>query len=256
MRSFQAVAAALLALLLLAGCARAPLETEADQAARRFYAAVGQGDWVAVEAGLSPQVASAGAVQGFQSASKAIPGGRLEESRTVGWERTEQDGRKRTSAVHLYRYPGADLVVRTVLERTPPDNTYRVAGFFVNRMPPGMIEASRFTLSGKTMRHYMFLATAILSPLVMIGVALMALFTPGLTWKFLWVPICLVGVGTAWMNWTTGEGGFFAAQISLINVGVARATDISPWILKFSAPVGAIVTLVRLGLHKAPSPPK
>lgn len=241
------------ALVLLGGCVRGPLETEADTAARGFFAAVSRGDWTAVDAALAPSVAGAtGRLQGFEGARRAIPGGGIQEARTVGWSRIEQGGHKRTTAVHLYRYPGADLVVRTVLERSPPANSFTVAGFYLSRLPPGVVEANRFSFAGKSLRHYLYLASAVMSPLVMVGVALMAATTAGLRLKLLWIALCFVGVGVAWLNWTTGEGGFIASQVGLINVGVSRATDISPWILRFSAPVGALLVLVRLLLHKSP----
>ena len=65
-----------------------------------------------------------------------------------------------------------------------------------------------------------------------------------------WFALCFVGIGSAYMNWTSGAAGFNAAQLSLINFGFTRATDISPWIIRFSAPVGALVVLVRLLLHR------
>lgn len=242
-------------LLLAAACARPPIETEADQAARSFFAAVARADWAAVDAALAPSAAAtAGRLQGFEQARRAIPGGGLQAARVVGWTRTEQDGHKRTSAVHLYRYPGADLAVRTVLERAPPTNAYKVTGFYLSRLPPGVVEANRFTLAGKDLRHMLFLAALVVSPLVMLGVAALAAFTPGLRWRLVWMALCFVGVGAAWLNWTTGEGGFVATQIGLIAVGASRATDISPWVLKFSAPVGALAVLVRLMLHRPRAP--
>lgn len=255
MRSLFRFAACLLGLLYLAACARAPLETEGDQASRAFFTSVARGDWRGVDASLTPAaVATPGHLQGFAQAKGAIPGGPLEESRTVGWRRTERSGRKRLEAVHLYRYPGADLVVSTTLERTPPDNGYKVAGFYLNRVPPGVVEANRFSLADKTRRHYLFLLTAVLSPLVMLGMAAMAAFTPDLKLKFLWAALSFVGVGAAWMNWTTGVGGFVPAQIGLINFGFSRVTDISPWTIRFSAPVGALLVLARLLLHQPAKP--
>jgi hypothetical protein len=236
-------------LVLLAACARAPLETEADQAARAFFAAVSGGDWAAVDAALAREAAGAGR-QSYEPVRRAIPGGAVGETRVVGWWRTERDGHKRTTAVHLYRYPGVDLVVRTDLLRAPPGNAYNVAGFYLNRLPTGAIEQNRFRLTGMSLRHYAFLAAAVLSPLVMVGMAGLALATPGLRLKPLWAALCFVGVGVAWINWASGEGGFELARLALVNAGAGRATDISPWILRFSAPVGALVVLAKLLLHR------
>jgi hypothetical protein len=257
MRTIIGRLAALAALLLLAGCARAPMETEADQAARSFFQALRTGDWAAVDAGLAPaQAATPDHRLRLSLARQAIPGGEIEQVKPVGWTRTEKAGRKRLTALHLYRYPGADLVVSTTLERSPPSNAYKVSALVLNRLAPGQVEANRFTLKGKGVRQFSFLASAALSPLVMLGVALMAAFTRGLSWKPLWVALCFVGIGAAYMNWTNGQGGFIWTQVALIGLGANRATDISPWIVHFAAPAGAILVLVRLLLRREPVPAK
>jgi hypothetical protein len=232
--------------LVLAACGRAPLETEADQTARSFFTALSRADWPGVDATLAPSaLAAANRHLQFEGARRAIPGGAPTEAKGVGWGRTETAGRKRLTALHLYRYPGADLVVTTSLERIPPSNGYRVVGLVLNRLPPDALEANRFTLD-KPARQLVFLASAVASPLIMIGVALLVIVTPGLKLKPLWFLLCFLGVGVAYMNWTTGQGGFAPTQLAVINLGFTRATDISPWIVRFSAPVGAI--LVGLGL--------
>lgn len=253
MRTLIGRLAALALVLLLAACARAPLETEADQAARSFFQALRTSDWTAVDAGLAPaQAASPDHRLRLAAAQRAIPGGEIEQVRPVGWTRSEAAGRKRLTALHLYRYPGADLVVSTTLERSPPSNAYRVTALVLSRLAPGQLEANRFTLTGKSARQLMFLASAALSPLVMLGVALMTAFTRGLGWKPLWMALCFVGVGAAYMNWTNGQGGFAWTQLSLVGLGASRATDISPWILHFAAPLGALVVLARLLLRREP----
>jgi hypothetical protein len=250
LRSWLRTVLALTGLLLLAGCARAPLETEADRTARAFFQTLHSGDAAAMEGQLAPGLVSLpDHDQRFERMRAAIPAGRAQEVRTVGWARTQTESGKRMDTVHLYRFPGADLIVGTALVRVAPTNGYRVADLVLNRVPPGTIERHRFRLSGKSPRQLGFLATTILSPLVMLGMAVLVIFTPGLKLKPLWFALCFVGVGSAYMNWTTGQAGFNAMQLSLINFGFTRTTDISPWIIRFSAPVGALVVLVRLLLH-------
>lgn len=239
----------LLALLFVAGCARAPLDPQADRAAREFYAAVQAGDWGRVDASLSPAMArAANRRAAFEQVRRALPAGPVREVRTVGW--TRPDGAEHVSAIHLYRFADADVVVNTALQ-PGPGGSMQVASFLANRLPRGVVEANRFSLAGKSPQHYGFLATAFLSPLVMVAVAAMAAMTRGLRFKLAWMALALVGVGSAWFNWTTGEGGFTAAQISLVNMGFGRDTDISPWIIRFSMPVGALLVLARLLLMPA-----
>lgn len=244
-------AAALLGVLLLAGCGRPPLETEADAAARGFYQALRADDWPNVERQLSPGLARLPDRRlRFERMRRDMPAGEAREVRTVGWARTQVGGGKRMDTVHLYRYPGADLVVGTALVRTPPGNEYRVASLVTNRVSPGQVDAHRFNLAGKDARQLGFLATAVLSPLVMLGMALMVVLTRGLRLKPVWFLLCFVGLGSAYMNWSTGASGFNALQLNLINFGFTRATDISPWIIRFSAPVGALLVLGVLLFHR------
>jgi hypothetical protein len=233
---------ALFAVLFVAACARPPLDPAADRAARQFYAAVEAGDWPRVEQALSPGLArTPDARAGFERLRAALPRERPREARAVGWAKLDGGA---LSAVHLYRFSDSDVVVRTTLQ--PQAGGPRVASFMANRLPLGEVEANRFTFAGKTPQHYGFLISALLSPLVMVAVAAMAAMTRNLRFKFAWMALAVVGVGEAWFNWTTGQGGFTFAQVSLINVGFGRATDISPWIIRFSMPVGALIVLARL----------
>jgi hypothetical protein len=233
---------ALLVLVLITGCARAPLDPAADRVARDFHAGVRAGDWAAVEAALAPDFARLPDRRAaYERVRRSLPPGPVQDARVVGWTEGEKGA---LSAVHLYRFAGSDVVVRTALR--PQAGALKVTGFVANRLPPGQIEANRFTFAAKSSAHYGFLASALLSPLVMVTVAVMAATAQGLRFKLAWMALALVGVGQAWFNWTTGEGGFTWAQLSLVNVGFGRATDISPWIIRFSMPAGALLVLARL----------
>lgn len=251
MRSWLPIVLALAGLVLLASCGRAPLETEADRTAQAFFKVLRDGDAAAMAAQLSPALGERpDTYDHLMRMRAAIPAGQVQEVRTVGWARTQTKSGKRLDTVHLYRFPGADLIVGTALVRVPPANNYGVANLVLNRVPPGTIERHRFRLSGKTPRQLGFLATTILSPLVMLGMAILVIFTPGLKLKPLWFALCFVGVGSAYMNWSTGQGGFSPMQLGLINFGFTRTTDISPWIIRFAPPVGALLVLIRLLLHR------
>jgi len=80
---------ALLALLFVAGCARPPLDPQADRAAREFYAAVHAGDWSRVDASLSPAMARGDRRAAFEQVRRALPPGPVREVRAVGWTRPD-----------------------------------------------------------------------------------------------------------------------------------------------------------------------
>lgn len=230
-----------LAALTLFGCARPPLPSEADRQAQGFFEAVRAGDWSRVDAQLGPNMLAVPNRQvTFQAIRGALPSGAPREARAVGW--AEKQGA--ISAVHLYRFPESDVVVSTALTNG------KITGFLANRLPPAAIEANRFDIRGKTPKHYTFLLSSILSPLAMIGMALLAIGMKELPWRFAWAALSFVGVGKAWLNWTTAQGGFEWAQVALLGSGLTRATDISPWVFSFSAPVGALIVLLRIATLK------
>jgi hypothetical protein len=236
---------------LLGGCLAAcspGLDPQADRTARDFFRAVQAQDWRAVDATLSDRFLANGDYrQAISAASAAAPDPAPREVKVVGWSPGRLEKGEAAAVLHLYRYDGADLVVRTVVKQQ--SGAPKVEGLAVTRLRPGALAANDFTLGDKTARHLGFLASAVLSPLTMLAAAVMAATSRDLPLKPLWVALAFVGVGQAWFNWTTGEGGFSPAQIGLVSAGFGRDSEIAPWVLRFSAPVGALATLAYLTLR-------
>jgi hypothetical protein len=246
MRRLSWIVAALLGTALAACAPR--LDAEADRTARDFFRAVQAKDWRAVDGALSSRfLATPDYRQAIVAAADAAPDTQPRQVKAVGWSPGRLDQGEAVAVLHLYRYAAADLVVRTAVRRQGDRST--VEGLAVTRLAPGTLQANAFTFTGKTARHLGFLASALLSPLVMLAAAVLAATSRDLRLKPLWVALALVGVGRAWFNWTTGQGGFSPAEIGLISAGFGRESEITPWILKFSAPVGALITLAWLGLR-------
>lgn len=119
------------------------------------------------------------------------------------------------------------------------------------------IEAQSFSFESKGARHYAILISATAS-IVLMAVALIgAIFTPRFERRWLWIPLSLVGVGGVTFVWPTGELFTNLLSVNLIGFGVARAGDVlSPWIINFTPPIGALIVLSLLWPRWAGLAPK
>jgi hypothetical protein len=98
--------------------------------------------------------------------------------------------------------------------------------------------ANAFTFSGKTPKHYLYVALAVLAVLTCVAGAVFAgvqrLGIP-------WILVSLIGVGSFSINWTTGATGFNPATFHLLGAGYVRAGDVAPWVVTWSIPLGALL---------------
>ncbi len=112
--------------------------------------------------------------------------------------------------------------------------------------------AAKFWAPGKSLAQWAFLMATLLMPAVMLSVAIAVARAKALPWKLAWFALCFVGVGAAWMNWTSGVAGLEPA-INLVGFGLSRGpSPLSPWILGFALPVGALISALRLALRRRP----
>jgi hypothetical protein len=138
----------------------------------------------------------------------------------------------------------------------PDQRPYKVAKVFklvsiaVTPVDQAQVAANRFFSPGKPARQWGFLIATFAIPALMVAAAIATLRAKGLRHKWLWVLISFVGVGAVWMNWATGAWGAVWA-VNLLGFGLAKGpSPLSPWILHFAPPVGALVVAIRLALHR------
>ena len=121
----------------------------------------------------------------------------------------------------------------------------RVDGFRVfpaDRQPSTIND---FTLTGKPVLAYVWLAMMVLAVAVTILGAATAFRSPRFRkLRWLWVIGSLFSFGTFSLNWTTGAFGMMPISFLLLGAGALRAGPLSPWVVSFAIPVVAIVILV------------
>jgi hypothetical protein len=264
------LAAALLgAGLLLAGCAPNWVEPDADRAGRTFVDAVQRADWQAMDKALGPRLMGdpdhAAKIERVRALFPADPPWSiklLKSSRSPSWGRPK-DTPEHSTLQYLYGFANRSLVIDLALDQAGQKTVidkqalaagqdprkivklYQVTDLQVRVADPPAVAANQFFGPPKTVLQWGFLGATIAVPLVMLAAAVVA--PRSLTWRPAWIILALVGVGSVWMNWTTGSVGHVWAAVNVLGFGITRGpSPLDPWMLRFASPVGALAVVARL----------
>jgi hypothetical protein len=120
-----------------------------------------------------------------------------------------------------------------------------VTGFSVHVIKTQLELLNRFTLSGKTPSHYLWLTLALLIPIGTISVAVYVARARGMPRRWLWIIVSLIAVPTFVINWTTGDISFEILSFLLFGGAATSSGPASPWIVSFGLPVGALLAYLR-----------
>jgi hypothetical protein len=138
----------------------------------------------------------------------------------------------------------------------PDERPFKVAKVFklvsiaATPVDPVRVAANKFWSPGKSSEQWAVLFATFATPALMLFAAIATLRTRGLKQKWLWVVVSFVGVGAVWMDWTSGAWGATWA-VNLVGFGLAKGpSPLSPWILHFAPPAGALLVAIRLALHR------
>lgn len=244
-RSLRALAVC----LVLAGCAL----SERDEAlARAPMEAMQARDMTALYDMLSPGLRNQDTRATLETMMTLVPETAPEGVRIVAWTATTSSAGRAIDTLALYKYPSALLEVRTLMVVPEGSSEAELQAFSVTPIDPAAVEANALRFDRMTGVHVAMLAGAALSIGLMVMACVAALRTRGLPVKWLLAILAFAGVGTASLNWATGEAGFWALSLNLIGAGLSRAASpLAPWILHFTLPVGAIVVLALVHRHRA-----
>lgn len=281
--------ALVLALILLAACSSPRAELDADRMGRLFVDAVQRGDWTAIDKGIAPVLmASPDHAERIEEVRKAFPADppwsiRLLASRQVKPEPGEGD--ERAELQYLYQFAERraviDLVVvpsgwrkvtpatsraprreSALLEEKPPPppagsqayevvRVYQALSMSYTEVTDDDEAAQSFWAPGKTPGQHLFLVLALATPVFMIWTAVRVFRAPALEGRLAWALLCLVGMGTAWMDWTSGITGFMPTSLRLMGFGLERGpSPLAPWMVSLTLPVGALLASARLALAR------
>ena len=280
---------ALLGLMLLAACAAPKAELDADRMGRLFVDAVQRGDWPAIDRGIAPQLmASPDHAAGIEKVRQAFPVDppwsiRLLASRQAGGKGAS--GPEHAKLQYLYQFAERRAVVdltlvpvgwRKVIPATaqtprkesallsakPEPPALGSGGYEVVRVYQALTmsytevtkpdEASQaFWAPGRTAGQWLFLGLAVATPAFMLWTVVRVFRMPGLEGRLFWALACLAGIGTLWMDWTSGITGFLPYSLRLMGFGLEKGpSPLSPWMVSLTLPIGALAASVRMAMGR------
>ncbi len=146
-------------------------------------------------------------------------------------------------SAELVTHAGPRWALLTVdLVRSGSTSRVRVTGFHWQPTVARLAELNAFSLDGRSLAHYLYLLLAVASVVACLGGAVFARVR---RMGLLWVLFCLVGVGKATINWTTGQQVFNLFWIQLFGAGYFRPGMVGPWLVSWSLPLGTILAFIR-----------
>jgi hypothetical protein len=278
---------ALLGLVLLASCAAPKAELDADRMGRLFIDAVQRGDWPAIDRGIAPQLmASPTHAARIEAVRKTLPADppwsiRLLASRQVGGKGAP--GQERAELQYLYQFAERRAVIdltvvpvgwvkvipataqtprkESALLPTKPEppasgsggyelvRVYKALAMSYTEVTKPDEAAQAFWAPGRTSGQWLFLALAVATPAFMLWTVVRVLRAPVLGGRLFWALACIAGMGTLWMDWTSGITGFLPYSLRLMGFGLEKGpSPLSPWMVSLTLPIGALAASARLAL--------
>jgi hypothetical protein len=237
----------LLSALLLLGCNQQQMlekfSTPSDQALAKAYIADLQASkFDVIENNLDPSIKTPGVQDTLVRMAGLLPAGPPTSVKLVGAQKLISPAGSQTNTTFEYQWGGKWVLCNVAIQKSATAET--IVGLNVYPEKASLQDQVRFTLEGKSPAQYVILVGAVLA----LGVTLFALVacvrTKGLRRKWLWILFIIFGFGLLSTNWATGAVNYQLLYVSLFSAG-AFAPFYGPWTISVSAPVGAILFLLR-----------
>lgn len=210
--------------------------------AKECLTALRNGDFEIVKTHLDPQIIKPNIESDLTKISKIFAHGEPIAIELVGCNVFSSSEKRRTSLTYQYQFPDAWVLAAVTIDTSGESKT--LMGVNVNPLPKPLGELNAFTLSGKSVKHYILLALAVAVPVFIVWTIVLCARTK-IRKKWLWIIFILVAVAKLNLNWTTGQMGFQPIAFQIPGSGIAKMGLYAPWILTISFPLGAIMFLIK-----------
>lgn len=238
-----------LALMLFSGCdhnseklVRAFTPPEDEAKATNYISQLRQGRFDQIQKDMDASITDADTHSTLVRMAGLIPSQDPISIKVVGANSLRSQGSYKINLSFEYQFPTNWLLINVALQQKAGVST--IYGFHVQPMSDSLEHYNRFTLAGKSMFQYAVLLLAFVVPIFSLYVLLLCIRTKMKKRKWLWILFILCGLGKITMDWTTGQWELGLLQIQLLGAGVF-APPFGAWLITVSAPLGAIVFLLR-----------
>ena len=163
----------------------------------------------------------------------------VDSAELVGWNVVTMDDTRGTLTYEAHAGPQWALLS---VDLVRSGSASRITGFRWEATSRRLADLNAFSLGGRGVVHYLYLLLAVTSVVTCVGGAIFA----GIKrMGILWVLFCLVGIGKATINWTTGGQAFNPASFQLLGAGYFRPGMVGPWFISWSLPLGTILMFLK-----------
>lgn len=244
---FATIRGALVALALLSCSSDEAMKrftpADADARARRYLTLIVEHHTAEAEARILPSIAGPDTHAAFTKLDSVFGGQRFDSVRIVGVVVNTINGVRHANLTYEVRSQVGWLLANVATVDSL--DTWFVEGVTGRRISRPLEAITAFTFVGKSAKYYVWLVLTIACAAVAIGTAGWLATRRAMPKRWRWVLVALLGVGSFSLNWATGETGFRVIAVQLFAAGAMRPGPVSPWILTFAIPVGALVSLRR-----------
>jgi hypothetical protein len=216
---------------------------DADARSRAYLEQLKRGEIDSAAARLVPQLATPDARVELARIDSILGDADFDSSAIIGANINTFNGVRHTNLTYEFHSRAGWLLANVATVDTA--GSWLVEGVSARPLAKTLEEASRFTLTGKTWRHYLWLALAIVSLVLSLGAAVFLATRRGMPNRGWWALVSLVGVGSFSLDWTSGATGFRLVNVQLLGAGFVRLGPAAPWIITFAIPAGAFLALAR-----------
>lgn len=210
--------------------------------AKECLTALRNGDFQTVIKHSDPQIVKPGIEYDLTRISNLLAHGDPLALELVGCNVFSTSEKRRTNLTYQYQFADAWVLAAVTIDSI--GDSKKVIGVNVNPIPRSLGDLNAFTLSGKSIKHYMLMTIAVIVPIFIIFTIVVCVRTK-MRKKWLWVLFILIGVAGLKLNWTTGQIGLQPISFHLLGSGISKMGLYAPWILTISFPLGAVMFLIK-----------
>jgi hypothetical protein len=216
---------------------------EADARAREYIGLFTRSQVESATARLQPRLVTPEARVQLDKIATMLAGQHFDSSRVVGAQVNTVGGVRHTNLTYELHSPAGWFLSNVATVDSA--GAWSVEGVSARPLVRTLEEEFRFSLRGKSPRHYAWLLVTVLCAATSLGTALFLASRRAMPKRWPWVLASLIGAGAFSLNWSTGAVAIRLLNLQLGAAGFVRSSSATPWILTFAVPVGAYLALER-----------